>query len=584
MSERRPGVEAQPLLAVGAAMLIRARTALMQEWRSSRPYRFTLKGPEATGVAVGPRDYRPIDAERGRALLAGRLTLFGETMEIGQGGDPWDTASPSRRFAVALHRFAWLPDLVGLSDPRLQRAAVEEGLRLFLDWLELFEPITPFVWGAETLERRVYNLACAAPALVELASEFERWRLLQNLAEQARHLLRLNADPTRAAERSAAAAVAGAVLAGAAGERLLGKALPRLTAALRTAVLADGGHRSRSPEQATELLLDLLTLDDALHQRRVPAPAEIGRSIDRLTGAVRFFTLGDGRLGAFQGGESSSRERAASAVAHEDPSARIHGYAPHSGYHRLVGRTIRVLIDAAPVADGAWSAAACAQPAAFELTCGADRLIVGSGWSPDAQAPSAFRLADAASTASLADAPPGEPLSGLLAMGLGPRLVGGARKVEVRRNENETGVWLELVHDGWAESQGLLHERRLFLDLRADELRGEDRFAAAPGAGERRRLEPFALRFHLAPEVQVSLARDKRSALVRGPSNRGWWFRNDAPEVSLEPSIHFQDRQARRTMQIVLRGQIGLDGAARVRWKLTPVEPDTTAAAGGAQR
>ena len=38
----------------------------------------------------------------------------------------------------------------------------------------------------------------------------------------------------------------------------------------------------------------------------------------------------------------------------------------------------------------------------------------------------------------------------------------------------------------------------------------------------------FAVHFHLHPDVQVSLARDNRSALIRGPSNRGWRFRSDA--------------------------------------------------------
>lgn len=573
MNERRPGVEAQPLLAATLAALLRSRAQLVQEWRLSRLYRWTLRGPPAPGLAVEPRDYRPINPAVARAVLSGRMVLAGETLEIGQGGDPWDTASPSRAFAVDLHRFSWLPDLLGTPDTRLRARVREEALRLFLDWLELFSTISPFAWGAETLERRVHHLACAAPALSEIASDLEQRRLLDSLAEQARHLLKLDDDPTRAAERAAAAALAGAVLSGKPGEALMAAALPRLATTLRQAVLPDGGMRTRSPEQAMELLFDLLTLDDALHQRAATTPDEIGRAIDRLTGAVRFFTLGDGRLGAFQGGESGAADRVAAAVAHEDPGARVYGYAPHSGYHRLAGRQVIALIDAAPPAEGAWSTAACAQPAALEVTCGADRLIVNGAWSPDAQAPQALRLTDAASTASVGDSSAGQPLSGLTAQGLGARLAGGTSRTDARRNENEAGVWLELTHDGWVGGFGLMHERRLFLDLRADELRGEDHFSPSTPGAPRRKLDPFALRFHLAPEVQVSLARDKRSVLLRGPSNRGWWFRNDAPDVALEPSVHMEGRLPRRTLQIVLRGQIGLDGTARVRWKLTPVDP-----------
>ncbi len=578
MNARRPGVEAQPLVAAALAGSLRLRRQFEQDWRQTQAYRWTLRGPPAAGLATTPRDYRPINPDAARAILSGRLSLAGETMEIGQGGDPWDTASPSRAFAVELHRFTWLPDLLGAAAPKVQDAnaqgkAREEALRLLLDWLALFGSITPFAWSAEVLERRVYRLACAAPRLFEIASEVERGRLTESLAVQARHLLNLRERPTRAAERAVAAAVAGAVLAGAAGDRLLARALPRTVRALGEAVLPDGGHRTRSPEQGMELLFDLLTLDDALHQRGLNAPEEIGRFIDRLSGAVRFFTLGDGRLGAFQGGESAGAECVAASVAHEDVGARVYGQAPHSGYHRLAGRQIIALVDAAPAADGAWSTGGCAQPLALEVTCGSDRLLANIGWSPDAQAPQALRLTDAGSTATLGEASAGAPLWGLAARGLGLRLVGGATRVDVHRHEDEAGVWLDLTHDGWVKPFGLLHERRLFLDLRVDELRGEDHFRLAEPGTPRRKLDPFALRFHLAPEVQVSLARDKRSVLLRGPSNRGWWFRNDAPDVALEPSIHLDNRLPRRSLQIVLRGQVGLDGEARVRWKLNPVEP-----------
>jgi uncharacterized heparinase superfamily protein len=322
-----------------------------------------------------------------------------------------------------------------------------------------------------------------------------------------------------------------------------------------------------------ELLLDLLTLDDVLHQRQIRAPEAVARAIERMTAAVRFFTLGDGSLGAFQGGESADAARVASAVAHDDPSARVHGFAPQSGYHRMGGRQVQLLIDAAPAASGPWSIAACAQPLALEISCGGDRMIVNVGWSPGALGPQALRLTDAGSTASVGEGSAGAPLSGFLAAGLGPRLVGGPRTVDARRNEDETGVWLELIHDGWAASHGLLHERRLYLDSRSDELRGEDRFLPASKApARRRRLEPFTLHFHLHQDVQASLARDQRSVLIRGASNRGWWFRNDAPDVALEASVHFDAGLPHRTRQIALRGKIGIDSSARVRWKLTPVE------------
>ena len=81
------------------------------------------------------------------------------------------------------------------------------------------------------------------------------------------------------------------------------------------------------------------------------------------------------------------------------------------------------------------------------------------------------------------------------------------------------------------------------------------------------------IHFHLHPDATASLARDKRSVLLRGASNVGWWLRNDAAEVSIEPSVHLVDGHPRRCSQVVLRGRLQANQGGRVRWKLALVEP-----------
>jgi uncharacterized heparinase superfamily protein len=116
-----------------------------------------------------------------------------------------------------------------------------------------------------------------------------------------------------------------------------------------------------------------------------------------------------------------------------------------------------------------------------------------------------------------------------------------------------------------------VHERRFYLDVRTDELRGEDRLTPQqPGVKVRALAAPFAVRFHLWPGVNVSMARDRKSVLLRGPSGRGWWLRNDASEVSIEPSVCFENGAPRKAAQVVLRGVARTDGMTRVRWKIAP--------------
>jgi uncharacterized heparinase superfamily protein len=547
-----------------AAGRLLARQAAIESF-GAPGYGLTLNKPRADTLAAAPRDLRPTSATAGRAILAGRFSFVGETLEAPRPGDPWNRPSPSRAFAVELHRFAWLADLASVGD-----AGALEALRLVFRWRDAFGRWSAFAWGSHVLPRRVFNLACAAKHLAAASGKADLGALAELLARQARHLLRLPDDPAWAAEHTTAAAVAGAALGGRAGDKLLARALPRLGRALGRTVLSDGCHASRSPEAGLELLLDLLALDDGLIQRGREAPEELTRAVERLTQALRVLTLADGRLACFQGGEASDAARVTVARSQDDSDGSAPQILARGRYQGLRGKRLQCLVDAGPPARGPYAQTACAQPLAFEIVCGRDRLITNSGWSerePDRQG---FRLTAAGSTVTLGEGSVLAPLQGRLAAILGPRLDGPAVRVEVRRHEADGGIWVELAHDGWAPRYGLAHERRLYLDVEADELRGEDRLSPLSGQRVRALAAPFAVRFHLYPGVQVSLARDRKSVLLRGRSGQGWWFRNDAAEVSLEPSLVFERGAARKTAQIVLRGVARTDGVTRVRWKILP--------------
>lgn len=557
--------EAKATLMLRAAGQAVARQA-EAEWFGSPFHRFFLARPKTQGFALRPRDSRPADPARGRQILAGTFRLGGATLELGPEGDPFDRPSPTRPFAVALHRFGWLPDLVAAGDDGVRRA-----LALQADWRRSFGRWNGFSWSGETLERRVFNLACAASVLAGPAADAEITQLAEDLARQARHLLDITRDPARAAERAAVAALAGCALAETAGDKLTNEAMHRLERLLPKAVLADGVHASRCPETGMELLFDLLALDDALAQRGRAASEVLQQAIDRLTTATRFFTLADGRLAGFQGGETSDAGRVAAALLRADAERAVPTGMAEGGYQRLIGRDLQVIVDAAAPPHGAYAVTACAQPLALEVVCGRERLVTGCGWSTGRGAPQAFRRVEAASTAAPVDGSAGEPLDGLMANILGPVLIGAPASVVAQRHDTETGGFLELSHDGFVAATGLRHSRKLFMDAAADELRGEDLFEPASEAPTVH--TPFVVRFHLHPDARASVARDNKSVLIKpSPTSAGWWLRNDAPEVALESSTHFEHGEARPCSQIVLRGQARPGKGGRIRWKLTQAE------------
>jgi uncharacterized heparinase superfamily protein len=76
----------------------------------------------------------------------------------------------------------------------------------------------------------------------------------------------------------------------------------------------------------------------------------------------------------------------------------------------------------------------------------------------------------------------------------------------------------------------------------------------------------FAIRFHLHPEVQVSLTESGRAALLRLGDGTGWRFRSDSDAVTLEDSVFFGSGSARRTNVLVISGQTEGSGDTVVRW------------------
>ena len=535
-------------MAAGVAM---GRT-LREEWRASDPHRWLTERPRPEGFALQPEDRRPTDPDTGRIILGGTFALADATMTVGVGGNPWDRASPTRGFAKALHSFAWLPDLVAVGPD-----GAAEALRLVLEWRRLFGRWNRFAWDPAIMSRRVFNLACAGPTLTAWASDTETLQIAADLARQARDLLG-PAELAGAAGRAVAAAVAGVALSGSAGGRLLERALVRLSRALPRTVITDGGHASRQPSAALELLFDLEALDEAMIQRGLAAPDTVQRAIDRLAAAVRFFTLADGGLVAGHGGVERDAAYVAAVRALDEAGDRPLP-SELGGYQRMESRRLQVIADTAPPPSGPWSLSGAASPLAMQVLAGGRRLIdLDAG-----------RSLDAASTVQVEARDLSRPISGLAGRVLGPRLAESDTVVEVQRHEAPGAVWLDLAHHGWNRRYGLMHQRRLYLDLEAGDLRGEDRLtptARAQGP-DGRHFVAYTLRFQLYPGVRALVAQDRRSVLIRADGGHdGWVLRNDVLDISIEPA----PRAGRPALQLVLSGLRRADSGARVRWRLSP--------------
>ena len=542
--------------------------ALAIQLRQTWLYRRTLTGPVPDRIHMYTDDHRVRVLQDADALMRGRFRLAGHAVDIRQ-GSIFDQPAPSADFAAALHGFDWLRHLEAAGGD----LAREFALKLTQHWLNRNARYAVPAWRPEVTAERFINLFAHGGFFVGDLDEAWRVKFFTSLRDQSLMLARsLPESPDGLPRLKCAAAL---VLAGLClrDERMAANGLKRLSSEIKRQVLPDGGHVSRSPGQ----LLDVVRLLTMVNQAHARAGWESGTALDqtrdRMLLLLRFFRLGDGGLAVFEGGSEDDARIIAALLAQDQRQDQRLTHLPDSGFHRLgLGRAI-VLFDAGAPPQGGFSTSAHAGCLSFEMSSGAHRLVVNCGAfaGPDRHWQRALRSTPAHSTLTLDDRSQAGVLGdGLLARLLGPRLSGGPAKVEAGRLEGAHGLSVEASHDAYVAEFGLVHQRRMTLSRGGFTLTGADRLLQVPShpsAGTRdvRNGLPYAIRFHIHPDVRLSLAQGGSSVIIKLPNGEGWRFRCGGGDLSVEDSVYFGGGSSRRAEQLVIKGAV-TSQAAESAW------------------
>jgi uncharacterized heparinase superfamily protein len=493
-----------------------------------------------------------LEGERaaGMALRAGHFLVHGVKAPIAQ-VDFSPVAKLTPPFERAVHGFTWLRDLAA-SAPRAQGAPVAE--RVLANWLDANpQPGRGPAWKVENVGLRLLGWLVHAPLI--LSGEALRPRTMDAIVETARWLDR---NVSRADDRLGEVAgwcaitAAGLLLPDGKPRRLFGEA--GLVSALGELVGADGGVLSRSPEaqmQAIELLVELNACYEAV--RRDP-PEAIGAMLHMLVPPLLTLTHADGGLGNWQGSSAVSAASLASLIeasgVRTRPLREVRGW----GYQRVFARPAVLQFDASPPPLARHARSGCASTLAFEFSHGDHRLIVNCGGAGVAggQVPvrieQGLRATAAHSTMVLGDA-------NSTAVLINGKLGGGVNEVEIDRRTIDGATRMEASHDGYVARFGLIHRRILILRDDGSELRGED-LLVPPGRKGKRGKVPFAIRFHLGPQVELKLAESGRNAALVLPDGSYWQFISTSDEtIEVDESLWVDGNgRPHPVQQLVIQG------------------------------
>lgn len=539
-------------------------------WRTPL-HNLRLNGRYPLKLLAVPVDPLAGDPQIGRAMLSG--TLYHRGVSVPIAGIDAEGVPPAME--EHLQRFAWLRDLAA-AGTRQQGAGVGE--KLMRRWLDRHgNHVTDAAWSPERIGWRILFWSAHAPLILSANDQIYRSAVLNALARGARHL-------ERGVERAPAGlpritgwvgiVAAGLLIPGGESRRAVAEA--SLVRALTAGVGDDGGINTRAPADQMALVELLAMLERVYEARRATLPAEVAAVRDRAVAALLGLTLGDGALSSWQGTGPIAADQVAALVTASRVRTRPLRQSRDWGYQRMAASTTTVVIDAGPPppvrrTPTGGLGGGCASTLAFELSDGDRRVIINCGGPGDAgtipaDLVQALRSTAAHSTLVLAD-------SNSTAIQPDGSLGAGVASVEVDRDEREGGSRVEARHDGYLRRFGMIHKRTLALSASGRELQGED---ALLFEGKRRRgsaATKFAIRFHLAPGVEVTPTADKLAALLRvtgedgGPASL-WQFRCRGGTLAVEDSLWIDaDGRPVPTQQFVVEGEAAAGGTS-VTWLL----------------
>ena len=513
-------------------------------------YRHTLRGPVPADLRLKLNERWPGDAERGNAILAGNIEFCGEMVRNPM--PVWQPPEAGPGWLAAWHGFGWLADLISVG-----AAARDPARALVQSWLTDNAAWHPVAWRSDVAATRVFAWIVHFDEITgrEVDRALRR-AMLTSITAQVRHLGRTAAwELAGAARVRALKGLIGGLAALGGSEKRVSRAVRALERELPVQILPDGSHRSRNPSVQLTVLRDLIDLRAALRVAHAEIPSAVQQAIERMAPMLRFFRHGDRRLALFNGSVEEDGVIVDLALTRSETRGHPPKEAPHAGFQRLQAGQSLVLVDTGKPPQRGFDEEAHAGTLGFELSRGRDRIIVNCGgyrgskpaWrrvSRASAAHSVLVIADTNSTEIQADG----------ALGRTPD------SVRCERAEEGGHQWIAASHDGYRQRFGVTCARELYLAADGDDLRGEDKMTGRAGV-------VFAVRFHLHPGVEASLADDGRGALLRLPGGAAWRLRAAGAEMSLGESIYLGTGELRKTQQIVLSGSTGPSGAT-VRWAL----------------
>ncbi len=521
--------------------------------QSSFLYNWSLNQSTPDRLVVRPVDPWTGDAEKAHELL--NAAGVGERTGAIWFDQWWSPQDADDIWQSHMHGFCWLRDLRAL-DGALAR---EQGRLMIENWIDNYNIYDSKTWQPNiTGSRLAMWISHSEFFCANATTEFED-KFLSSIIKQANHLSK-NLNKTHNIDLlESIKGLLYAAISFENHEKWVEQALNALKITINAQILPDGGHISRSPALLLDALKIMVEMRIALKSSAYPIPEFLSTTIENMSCALRLFRYRDRKFGLFNSTQEGDISNIDAVLAQAGTYKRARKSLENMGFERIeLGKSLLV-INTGKSPNSPYDKHVHASPLAFEFCYGKDRLITSCGSHPlSKEWQEALRSTSAHSTACI-------DYRNACEIKKNGHLGRKITKATIEREETKEAVLLCASHNGYAPLNGITHTRKIYLSDEGNDLRGEDSFHCIDDLGKPAEI---ALRFHIHPNVSISLINDGREVLLRMTGGIGWRFRHSLGDLKIEDSLYLGNGIShKKTSQIVIYGQMSKDNAC-INWSL----------------
>ncbi len=518
-----------------------------------------------------PRDLRTADPSLSIELDMGQFGLAGATVFL-NGGSPLHATPPNINWEKELHGFGWVRNLRAARTDRAQEQAQE----ITHDWLSLFSSQKGIAWEPEVAARRLISWLSHSNFLLYEADEKSYLSLMSAIDEHMKFLSMTGIQAKPGMPRLLSLiSLMFAGLCVSEQEKFADQHVKLMCNELDKQILSDGGHVSRDNSVLASILIDLLPLKQCFVTRNLPPPQPLIDAINRMLPMIHYMRLGDGLMSRFNGAGTTLPDTLSTAMAYDDAANEPLKEAQASKYFRLQKGNVILLMDGGTPPEFYLSAKSHAGCLSFEMSSGSCPVIVNCGAAPPAYHTMASnaRASVAHSTVTINNRSSAQFIHDkTVKQSEHPSLLAGPATVKAFYESDAEKSKIIGSHDGYLDRFGLIHHRMLSLSHDGYSFIGEDwiEVAATEAKEDHQMGWPFAVHFHIHPDVITTRAADGKSITLTLPDSQEWKFSAQGQIIYLEESIFYADFAGPcQSVQAVVRGNC--INNTKISWLLAKV-------------